>query len=78
MKADWTGYSTELDNLIEDIGPIPANYKCFVKSVCVTSRRHIPRGCRPEYIPSLTDESNSLYEVYKSPYLSNPFDNGTI
>ena len=46
MKADWNGYSAKLDKLIEDVEPMPANYKCFVESVCVASRRHIPRGCR--------------------------------
>ena len=72
MKADLNGYSAELDKLIEDIEPILANYKCFVESVCVASRRHIPRGCRTEYIPGLTDEA------YKLKYSSSPFDDGTI
>ena len=45
MKADWNGYSAELDKLIEDVEPIPTNYQCFVESVHVASRRHIPRGC---------------------------------
>ena len=36
IKADWNGYSAELDKLIEDVGPIPAN--CFVESVRVASR----------------------------------------
>ena len=65
MKADWNGYSVELDKLIEDVEPIPVNYKCFVENVCVASRRHIPRECRTEYVPGLTDESKSLYEAYK-------------
>ena len=52
MKADWNGYSAELDKLIEDVEPIPANYKCFVESVRVSSR-----GCETEYVPGLTDES---------------------
>ena len=29
MEADWRGYSAEIDKLIEDVEPIPANYKCF-------------------------------------------------
>ena len=33
MKADWIGYSAELDKLIEEVEPIPANYMCFVESV---------------------------------------------
>ena len=78
MKADWNGYSAEPDKHIEDVEPIPANYKCFVESVRVASRRHIPRGCRTEYVPGLTDESKSLYEAYKCKYSSSPFDDGTI
>ena len=78
MKADWNGYSAELDKLIEDVEPIPANYKCFVESVRVTSRRHIPRGCQTEYVPSLTNKSKSIYEAYKCNYTSIPFDDGTI
>ena len=78
MKADCNGYSAELDKLIEDVEPIPVNYKCFVESVCVASISHMPRGCRTEYIPGLTDESKSLYEAYKINYSSNPFDDGTI
>ena len=50
MKADWNGYSVELVKLIEDVDPIPVNYKCFVENVQVASRRHIPRGCRTEYL----------------------------
>ena len=33
-------------------------------SVRVASRRHIPRGCRTEHVPGLTDKSKSLYEAY--------------
>ena len=78
LKADWNGYSAELDKLIEDIEPILANDKCFVESVRVASIRHIARGCRTEYIPCLTDESNSLYEDSKSKYAGFLFDNGTM
>ena len=77
-KADWNGYSTELDKLIEDVEPIPANYNRFVEVVRVASRRHIPRGCSTEYIQGLTDESKSLYEAYKKQYSSNPIGESTI
>ena len=76
-KADWNGYSTELDNSIEDVEPIPSNYNRFVENVRVASRRHIPRGCRTDYVQGLTDESKNLYEAYKQQYSSNPFDNRT-
>ena len=55
-KADWNGHSTELDNRIEDVEPIPYNYSRFVENVRVASRRHIPRGCRTDYVQGLTDE----------------------
>ena len=77
-KADWNGYSTELDNSIEDVEPIPSNYNRFVENVRVASRRHIPRGCRTDYVQGLTDESKNLYEAYKQQYSSNPFDKRTM
>ena len=43
----------------------------------MVSRRHIPRGCRTNYIPGLMEESQSLYEAYKKQYSSNPFAEGT-
>ena len=54
-KADWDGYSTELDTLIEDDEHIPKNYGGFVDKVRVASRRYIPRGCR----------TNNIYPVYQ-------------
>ena len=44
----------------------------------MASRRHIPRGCRTEFIPGLTEESKSLYEAYKTQYSNSPFDDGTM
>ena len=44
----------------------------------MTSRKHIPRGCRSHYIPVLSEESKSLYEAYKKQYMSNPFDSRTL
>ena len=77
-KADWNGYSTELGNRIVDVEPIPSNYIRFVENVRVGSKRHIPRGCRTDYVQGLTDESKNLSEAYKQQYSSNPFDNRTM
>ena len=44
----------------------------------MVSRKHIPRGCRTNYILGLTDESQSLCEAYKKQYSSNPFAGGTM
>ena len=77
-KADWIGYATELDKLILDVEPTPANYNRFVERVRMASRSHIPRECRTEVIPCLTKESKSLYEAYKTQYSNSPFDDGVM
>ena len=71
------GYSAVLDKLIEDIEPISENYGGFVENVRVASRRYIPRGCRTNYIPGLSEGSKSMYEDYKT-VCKRPFDNSTI
>ena len=45
-KANWSGYATNVDILIDEVDPIPENYEWFVEDIRVTSRKHIPRGCR--------------------------------
>ena len=45
-----------------------------IDDVLLASRRLIPRGCRTEYVPDLSNQSKSLYEAYKDKYLSNPFN----
>jgi len=77
-KANWSGYSTDVDMLIQEVEPTPENHEKFVKAIRVASRKHIPRGCRSHYIPGLSEESKSLYEAYKRQYLSNPFDDTTL
>ena len=53
------------------------NDRC-IGLIRVVSRRHIPRVCRTNYIPGLTEEAQSLYEAYKKQYSSNPFAEGTL
>ena len=77
-RAVWIGYSTELDNRIEEVEPIPSDYNRFVENVRVAPRRHMPRGYRTDYVQGLTDESKNLYEAYKQQYSSNPFNNRTM
>ena len=77
-KANWSGYATDVDILIDEVDPTPENYERFVEVIRVTSRKHIPRGCRSHYIPGLSEESKSLYEAYKKQYMSNPFDSTTL
>ena len=77
-KVNWDGVSTEFDAAIEEVNPIPENYGRFIVLLRVVSRRHIPRGCRSNYIPGLTDEPKSLSEAYKRQYPSKPFGEGTL
>ena len=37
----------------------------FVENVRVASRRYIPKACRTNYIPGLSEESKSICEDYK-------------
>ena len=77
-KVDWEGFSVDLDSNIEEVDAIPENYKRFVEMLRMASRKHIPRGCRSDNIPGLTDESMSLYEAYKTQYSIDPFGKTTI
>ena len=42
-KANWNGFTTEMEQKIMNIKPTPGNYETFVKVVKKTARRHIPR-----------------------------------
>ena len=77
-KADWNGYSTELNNLIEDVDTTLENYGRFIELIRVTSGNHIARELREQYIPGLSEESQILYEADKKQYSRNPFGNTTI
>ena len=77
-KADWEGFSADLDSNIGEVDAITENYERFVEMLRMSSRKHIPRGCRSNYIPGLTDESKSLYEAYKKQYSMDPFGETTI
>ena len=77
-KAKWDDFSTDFDEAIEEVKPIPENYNRFIGLIRVVSRRHTPRGCRTNDIPGLTEESQRLYEAYKKQYSSNPFAEGAL
>ena len=64
-KTKWVGFSTEFDAAIEEVNSIPEqNYGSFIDLLRVVSRRHIPRECRSNNIPGLTEKSKILYEAY--------------
>ena len=73
-KANWSGYATDIDILIDEVDPTSENYDRFVEVIRVTSRKNIPMVCGRHYIPGLSEESKSLYEAYKKQYMSNPFE----
>ena len=68
-KAKSDDFSADFDEAIEEVEHIPENYDRFIGLIRVVSRRHIPRGCRTNYIPGLTEESQSTQEtVHKQPF----------
>ncbi|XP_071480569.1 uncharacterized protein [Diadema antillarum] len=77
-KADWKGFSDDLDSAILDLPATPDNYDAFVESVKSSSRHNIPRGCRTRYIQGLTDDSKALYDDYILRFEDDPFSDDTI
>ena len=62
-KSDWLGYSAQVyQNIDEEC------YEKCVGNIRMASRKHIPRRCRTNYIPGLTDKSTTLYEAYQEQY----------
>ena len=74
-KANWKAFSTDLDTRICDIDPSPENYDRFVHA---TARKHIPRGCRKNYVPGLTTDLAEQYNEYIQLYEQDPFSADTI
>ena len=72
-KSNWEGFSTECDAAIEEVNSIPEKYGSFIKVLRMVFIRHIPRICKSNGIPGLTEASKSLYEAYTIQYSSNPF-----
>ena len=63
-RANRDEFSAEFDAAIEKFNSILENYARFIELLCVVFRRHIPRGCRSNYIIGQ--------------YSSNPFGEGTL
>ena len=76
-KAKWDKFITELDEKVKKITPTAENYNTFAELVKKTARRHIPRGCRVQYIPGLSDETAKEYDEYVSLFDVDPFSNET-
>ncbi|KAJ4939512.1 hypothetical protein JOQ06_028960 [Pogonophryne albipinna] len=76
-KADWKGFTNELEEKITNIIPVSKNYDQFANLVLKTARKHIPRGCRVEYIPGLSKDCAGLYDNYVSMFEADPFSDET-
>jgi hypothetical protein len=80
-KANWDGFTSDLDRGIGDLKPIPddnSNYSTLMAQVWMSARKNIPRGCRTEHVPGLTTESGKIYETYKRCFDRDPFNDETI
>ena len=49
-----------------------------MKVVHATARKHIPRGCRKNYVPGLTTDMAETYNEYIQLYKQYPFSADTI
>jgi len=77
-KANWNDFSTDLDSEITNLAPTTENYEAFVNIVKRVSRKHIPRGCRTEYITGLSSELTEHMHKYTEMYEKDLFGYETI
>lgn len=55
-KAKWKNFTNQLENIFTTIEPTPSEYGHFIKKVKITSRKHILRGCRQNYIAQIFEK----------------------
>jgi len=77
-KANWNDFSTDLDSEIKNLASTTENYDAFVNIVKRVSRKHIPRGCRTQYITGLSSELTEHMHTYTKMYEKDPFGYETI
>ena len=77
-RANWIGFTQELDTLIDVIPLEPKYYDKFISSVWTAAKRNIPRGYFKSYVPGFDDTSKHLYAQYTRAYDSDPFAEATI
>lgn len=77
-KANWRQYSEDLDRAIVKVEATPQNYDLFVETLRKISRKHIPRGCRTNYVPGLKEDSQTLMTRYKQLFEEDPLGVETI
>jgi len=64
-KANWSLFTKTLDDNVRWIPPCTKNYKRFTKLIINTSKKHIPRGYRKNYVPGWNYECETLYTSFK-------------
>ena len=77
-KVNFKAFSTDVDTRICDIDPSPENYDRSVEIVHATAGKHIPRGCKKNYVPGLTTDLAEQYNEYIQLYEQDPFSTATI
>ena len=68
---DWNGFTKEL-KLIQRLTTYAKNYNTVAHLVQISARRHIPRGCRVEYVPALSDETAEERPEYINMFVADP------
>lgn len=64
-KANWEGFSRQIDASIRFIPNEIENFERFVGIVKGAAKKFIPRGYRKRYIPGWTEEMESLYRQFE-------------
>lgn len=72
-KVQWNDFREELDSEIASLCSTTENYDTFMNIVKRISRKHIPKGCRTEYIPGLSSELAEYMHTYTEMYERHPF-----
>uniref|UniRef100_H3ARY9 Endonuclease/exonuclease/phosphatase domain-containing protein n=1 Tax=Latimeria chalumnae TaxID=7897 RepID=H3ARY9_LATCH len=76
-KANWSGFSNNLDATVNNTKATPQNYQLLVTAVRQSVKK-IPRGCRTSYIPGLTQSMTLQFKIYKEKFKNDPFAEDTI
>ncbi|KAK4311281.1 hypothetical protein Pmani_016968 [Petrolisthes manimaculis] len=77
-KANWDGFTNDLDESIPLIPPLPEQYETFQALIQKTARANIPRGCRKNYIPGLDQLTKEQYKEYVQAFNEDPFAESTL
>ena len=63
-RAKWENFTSDVEEGAEDVDPTPEGYESFQRLVWDIAKKKIPRGCRKQYNPGLTDTSKEIYDRY--------------